>query len=775
MQCTHKKRALLLFFTLCLAASMSISMGLMPQAAMPHSPLGQPNHGVNFVDMLAPGNRFYYGTYNHVSSMNEWEMVTGREGTDTPVLWRVMGQETGDDSLTLMSEYVLDSKPFHSTWELGDSYYNASDLRAWLNTTFLDNFSDPEQDNLHTTTVEIGMYDFITGIESTGIYTSGDKKYTYPDPLPWTVAGEKVYLPWGITVDHGAYWTAGNDPSEGQIASDMAANIATLKNSDVGIAWWLRSPDSFYSHRLHAVYKFGNLFDFDADLSLGIRPLIKLDPSAVLFASEIKTGANTDKGETEADGTNYFEGEGGTRNYKLTVMDTNLTAGTIMVESGDITIDSHRTVALGGALHVEATNATHGTNLTYKIVDGNNEIVGYGQGADNAHLTIDAQSFANTHLPFGNYTVYIWAQKNNGYHSHQASAPQYFTLTVISDEPETPEVTPPAVTTPPATTPAPTATPAPTETPAPTATPVPTEAPGPTEAPSTGRRSSRRARIPRTATPTITPETGTYTSPQAVTITCATPGSTIYYTTDGSWPTTYSTRYTGPITITSTTTIKAFAIAKGYLTSPTGEANLLMNTQDEPPRLRRNPFTDVKPSDWFFTAVLDGHHQGLFSGTSETSFSPHAPMTRAMFATVLARLEGVDLNAYTESAFSDVDIAAWYGAPVSWAAYNGIVTGIGGGLFAPDQSITREEMAVMLSNYITHSGETLPAPKGDKPFADDSNISPWAVDAVAKIRRYSLMGGVGHNTFNPQGAATRAEVAQVFLNYLHAIKPRAPR
>ena len=100
-----------------------------------------------------------------------------------------------------------------------------------------------------------------------------------------------------------------------------------------------------------------------------------------------------------------------------------------------------------------------------------------------------------------------------------------------------------------------------------------------------------------------------------------------------------------------------------------------------------NPFSDVRPTDWFYADVEYVVKNRLFEGVSATSFSPNAPMTRAMIVTVLGRLSGADVSAYTSSDFSDVAPGQYYTAYVEWAKANGIVNGVGGNLFAPNANV----------------------------------------------------------------------------------------
>ncbi len=179
------------------------------------------------------------------------------------------------------------------------------------------------------------------------------------------------------------------------------------------------------------------------------------------------------------------------------------------------------------------------------------------------------------------------------------------------------------------------------------------------------------------------------------------------------------------------------------------------------------PFVDVNENDWYYDAVMAAYQNGLFAGTTPTTFSPDDPMTRGMFSAVLARFDGVDLTGYNVSPFTDVDINEYYGRPIAWAAENLIISGVGGGRFAPDENITREQMAVILANYIKFKGMDLPQNGTIQSFDDSSQFSPWAIEAIDYIRRLGFLNGYGNN-FYPQNPASRAEVAQMFLQLMIA-------
>lgn len=153
--------------------------------------------------------------------------------------------------------------------------------------------------------------------------------------------------------------------------------------------------------------------------------------------------------------------------------------------------------------------------------------------------------------------------------------------------------------------------------------------------------------------------------------------------------------------------------------------------------------------------------RGLFSGTSETTFSPNTAMTRGMFVTALGRLANADVSGYTKSSFTDVNGDAYYMGYIEWASKNNIVSGTGNGKFAPDQSITREQMAVIMSNYAKTIGYTLPKVHVENTFADSAKTSTYAKDAVKQMQMAGVISGKNGNLFDPQGTATRAEVSAV--------------
>jgi len=174
-----------------------------------------------------------------------------------------------------------------------------------------------------------------------------------------------------------------------------------------------------------------------------------------------------------------------------------------------------------------------------------------------------------------------------------------------------------------------------------------------------------------------------------------------------------------------------------------------------------NPFTDVKADDWFYGDVEYVATKGLYKGTTTTTFSPNAQMTRAMVVTVLWRLsdqpevEGVYGN------FADVEQGSYYEKAVAWASKNELVKGYGGGFFGPHDPITREQLAVILYRF----AESPEFTAAELEFVDAGDVSEWAVDALVWACAEKLIKGKDGNIFDPLGTATRAEVAALLHRY----------
>ena len=184
-------------------------------------------------------------------------------------------------------------------------------------------------------------------------------------------------------------------------------------------------------------------------------------------------------------------------------------------------------------------------------------------------------------------------------------------------------------------------------------------------------------------------------------------------------------------------------------------------------------FTDIT-GHWAADNILFAASRGLLSGTSDTTFSPDTGMTRGMFVTTLGRLAGINPDSYQTGKFTDVKADAYYAPYVNWAAQTGIVEGITATTFAPDTNINREQMAVIMKNYAAKLGYDLPQTLKAVTFADNTQISSWAKDAVKSMQQAGILAGKNENKFDPKGTATRAEVATVLRRFVEiVIDPQA--
>jgi len=188
-----------------------------------------------------------------------------------------------------------------------------------------------------------------------------------------------------------------------------------------------------------------------------------------------------------------------------------------------------------------------------------------------------------------------------------------------------------------------------------------------------------------------------------------------------------------------------------------------------------NPFKDVKSDAWYYDAVRICNENELFNGTSDTTFTPSMKMSRAMLAQVLANADGYDKTEYTGSSFKDVKPTAWYASAVEWANQKGITTGVGGGKFAPDTLISREQLATMLRRYAEYKGMDITVENASfEGFADADKVSEWAKQGVEWAVEKGVIKGAdvkGTLYLNPQNNAARSECAQMLSNFLY-IEPR---
>lgn len=180
-------------------------------------------------------------------------------------------------------------------------------------------------------------------------------------------------------------------------------------------------------------------------------------------------------------------------------------------------------------------------------------------------------------------------------------------------------------------------------------------------------------------------------------------------------------------------------------------------------------YTDVDIDAWYHTAIDYAIENSLMNGIGNNLFAPDSNLSRAMLVQVLWNLEGnPDVSAITE--YSDVTSDAWYYNAVQWATAENIVGGYGNGIYGPEDDITREQMALMLYRYAQYKGyDTTQSGADTQDFTDYADISDWALEGMTWAVNAGLLNGKGNGILDPTGNATRAEVAQILMNFCENI------
>ena len=179
--------------------------------------------------------------------------------------------------------------------------------------------------------------------------------------------------------------------------------------------------------------------------------------------------------------------------------------------------------------------------------------------------------------------------------------------------------------------------------------------------------------------------------------------------------------------------------------------------------VRMNPFVDVS-GHWAEEDILKVYHAGLFKGVSQTLFAPDQEMNRAMFVTVLYRMAGepeVDTSAL---AFTDVPAESFYTEAVVWAVEQGVTNGVSQTLFAPDKTLSRQELVTMLMRYAVLTGESVDNSVELENFADADAVASWAEEAMEWAVAEGIIIGTGEN-LSPKNNSNRAEAATILVRH----------
>lgn len=181
------------------------------------------------------------------------------------------------------------------------------------------------------------------------------------------------------------------------------------------------------------------------------------------------------------------------------------------------------------------------------------------------------------------------------------------------------------------------------------------------------------------------------------------------------------------------------------------------------------PFTDVYEGSWYYDFVINAYKAGLMSGTKKDLFTPDHTLTRAMVAQILYAYHGYPAVTASSSGFSDVKSQDWFSNAVVWAANEHIVSGYGKGKFGPNDTVTREQLAVILYSA-ARSPELSDTELLD--FTDASSVHSWAASAMAWANQQGIITGTtkqGKKILDPLGQATRAQAATMMLKYINYV------
>jgi hypothetical protein len=255
-----------------------------------------------------------------------------------------------------------------------------------------------------------------------------------------------------------------------------------------------------------------------------------------------------------------------------------------------------------------------------------------------------------------------------------------------------------------------------------------------------------------------------------VTFSCETPGATILYNHNFISPSyTPSCEYTGGTVVipksefpSGTVTMTCRAVKDGYADAGVQTLKLLASGTHTP---WKNPYSDVETSGWYYDYVEYVMKNGLFDPTSASTFSPSAPMTRAMLATALYRMAGAPHNSgILSTPFTDVAPSASYADAVAWCYETGVVKGTSSITFAPNAQITREEITVMFHRYAEKIAKADMTPSDPLTnYTDASKLASWSKPQMQWAVAAGLINGTSTVTLSPQGTTTRAEAAALVM------------
>lgn len=244
------------------------------------------------------------------------------------------------------------------------------------------------------------------------------------------------------------------------------------------------------------------------------------------------------------------------------------------------------------------------------------------------------------------------------------------------------------------------------------------------------------------------------------------------YRTDTVYPTCINAGYTEHFCACGESYRDGYTAALGhnYVNGVCSRCGNVEGTCDGGDACPSKPYHDVDTGRWYHEGVDYAIAHGLMNGVGNSMFEPESSMTRAMLVTVLWRYAGSPAEG--TNTFVDVKPNQWYTQAVAWAAKYGVVNGVGHGMFEPDGNVTREQMAAILYRYANGVGIDTSARGNLAAFPDRNQVSSYAVDALSWCNAMGIIGGTkegGVDYLDPQGFATRAQVATILMRYIEKV------
>lgn len=181
-------------------------------------------------------------------------------------------------------------------------------------------------------------------------------------------------------------------------------------------------------------------------------------------------------------------------------------------------------------------------------------------------------------------------------------------------------------------------------------------------------------------------------------------------------------------------------------------------------RLTELPFRDVSKRDWYYDDVVYVYRKGYMDGMSSTRFGGELNTTRGQIVTILWRLTG-EPRATKRNPFTDVSSSQYYYDAISWAYDAGVVDGFDARTFKPDQNVTREQLAAILYRYAKYMNLSTSGSAYLAKYRDADKIANWAYDAMAWANYRGLINGTSATRIDPKGYATRAQIAAILHRF----------